>query len=136
MSIATLNSFLANWQEGPERTKTAFLTYKNYLEGKEQVRLEFIPRPGLTYSLRAAYTGPTKQHLLVMVDVIEDEPRWLSICFYADMVSDPEERGDFVPSGLLGGDALCFDIPAWDEELISYVEARMDEAWHKAANYA
>ncbi|WP_281491932.1 hypothetical protein [Desulfosarcina cetonica] len=67
-----------------------------------------------------------------MVDVIEDAPRWLSVCFYGDMISDPEDMGDFVPEGLLGEDAMCFDIDRWDDHLIAYVESRMDEAWQYA----
>ena len=67
-----------------------------------------------------------------MIDVIDDEPRWLSICFYGEMVSDPEERGDYVPGGLLGEDGLCFDIESGNEELVSYVIARIDEAYSAA----
>jgi hypothetical protein len=66
-----------------------------------------------------------------MIDVIDDDPRWLSICFYSEMVSDPEARGDYVPGGLLGEDGLCFDLEPGDEELVSYVTARIDEA-HRA----
>ncbi len=68
-----------------------------------------------------------------MVDVIEDSPRWLSVCFYGEMITDPEENGDFVPEGLLGDDAVCFDIEARDKVLIRYIENRLDEAWRSAA---
>ena len=68
-----------------------------------------------------------------MVDVIEDDPRWLSVCFYGDMISDPEEKGDFVPGGLLGQDARCFDINQYSEEELRYIKARMDEACTAAA---
>jgi hypothetical protein len=67
-----------------------------------------------------------------MVDVIEDNPRWLSVCFYDEMITDPEEKGDFVPEGLLGEDAVCFDIEELDEELIRYIEIRLDEAYRSA----
>ncbi len=63
-----------------------------------------------------------------MVDVIEDDPRWLSVCFYGDSISDPDEKGDFVPKGLLGEDAVCFDLEAYDEEDLGYLEGRIDEA--------
>ena len=68
-----------------------------------------------------------------MVDVIEDTPRWLSVCFYNEMIGDPDENGDFVPDGLLGEDALCFDLEEFNEESIRYVQARMDEACRNAA---
>ncbi len=69
-----------------------------------------------------------------MVDVIEDTTRWLSICFYGDMIADPEERGDFVPGGLLGEDAVCFDLEEQDETLVKYIETRLDEACTYAAS--
>ena len=63
-----------------------------------------------------------------VVDVIEDDPRWLSVCFYGEMITDPEEKGDFVPEGLLGEDAVCFDIEEREEGLVQYVQDRLDEA--------
>lgn len=68
-----------------------------------------------------------------MVDVIEDTPRWLSVCFYGEMVTDPQDKGDFVPEGLLGEDAVCFDVEQWDEDLVRYIEARIEEACCHAA---
>jgi hypothetical protein len=67
-----------------------------------------------------------------MDDVIDDDPdqRWLSICFYGERISDPEERGDFVPGGLLGQDALWFDYDGGDEELLGYITRRIAEAYH------
>jgi hypothetical protein len=38
-----------------------------------------------------------------------------------------------VPGGLLGEDAVCFDLEAWDKERVCYVEARLDEAYQSAA---
>ncbi|WP_319407160.1 hypothetical protein [uncultured Desulfosarcina sp.] len=123
-----LNAFIEEWKETSEKNRKVFLHFREYLGKKEGVTLEFIPRPGLTYSLRAVTAAQEKRGLFVMVDVIEDTPRWLSVCFYGEMITDPEERGDFVPEGLLGEDAVCFDIEEWDEELIRYVEIRLDEA--------
>ena len=58
----------------------------------------------MSYSLRAANAKNDERPLFVLVDVVDDEPeaRWLSVCFYADMVNDPNELGDFVPSGSWG----------------------------------
>jgi hypothetical protein len=38
-----------------------------------------------------------------MVDVIDDDPevRWLSVCFYGEMITDPDEAGELIPEGLL-----------------------------------
>jgi hypothetical protein len=111
-----------------------FLHFHGYLGNKKDVNLDFIPRPGVTYSLRARHTAQKTKTLFVMIDVIEDNPRWLSICFYAEMITDPEGRGDVVPRGLLGDDAVCFDLSEHDPEAVRYLEARLDEAFKKAAS--
>jgi len=69
--------------------------------------------------------------LFVMVDIVDDDPenRWLSVCFYGDMITDPNEEGDLVPEGLLGEDGYCFDLCEYDEAAISYLEQRIDEAY-------
>ncbi len=128
-----LVAFIEKWEETPEKNKEVFLHFRDYLSKKEDVALEFLPRPGLTYSLRAIHANQTKKDLFVMVDVIEDEPRWLSVCFYGEMITDPEEQGDFVPEGLLGEDAVCFDVEERGADLIRYIESRLDEAWRSAA---
>ena len=131
---SALAVFIEEWKETPEENREVFLHFKDYLGQKEGVTLEFIPRPGVTYSLRAVHVAQKKKSLFAMVDVIEDTPRWLSVCFYNDMVTDPEEKGDFVPEGLLGEDALCFDVEERDEELLRYIETRLDEACRNALN--
>ena len=125
--------FLEEWEETPEKNREVFLHLRDYLTNKEGVRLDFIPRPGVTYSLRAIHPAQKTRELFTMIDVIEDNPRWLSICFYGDMISDPEKIGDFLPEGLLGEDAVCFDLEERDVELIRYIEARLDEACMKAS---
>jgi hypothetical protein len=128
-----LKAFVDEWTDTAEKNKEVFLRLKEYLSKKDSVTLEFIARPGLTYSLRGVHANQKKKDLFVMVDVIEDSPRWLSVCFYGEMITDPEERGDFVPEGLLGEDAVCFDIEEKDEDLIQYVEARIGEACQTAS---
>jgi hypothetical protein len=128
-----LNTFIEEWKETPERNREVFLRFKEYLSKKEGITLDFKPRPGITYSLRAVHSNQKEKELFVMVDVIEDEPRWLSVCFYGEMIADPEERGDFVPEGLLGEDAMCFDLEEWDDASIQYIEDRLDEACQSAA---
>ncbi len=133
-SKQALTTFIDEWEETEEKTREVFLHFKEYLDAKDDVTLDFLPRPGVTYSLRAIHANQKDKELFVMVDVIEDDPRWLSICFYGEMISDPDEKGDFVPEGLLGEDAVCFDIEEKDETLIRYVELRLDEAWQYAAD--
>jgi hypothetical protein len=131
--IQQLELFIENWTETREQNKKAFVRLQDYITSKPGVNLDFIAREGLTYSLRAAHENQKNKPLFVMVDVIEDTPRWLSVCFYNEMITDPDENGDFVPDGLLGEDALCFDLEEYNEERIRYVKARMDEACKSAA---
>jgi hypothetical protein len=128
-----LNRFIEEWKETPDKNREVFLHFREYLNKKEGVKLDFIHREGLTYSLRAVHADQKERELFVMVDVIEDDPRWLSICFYGEMIEDPEEKGDFVPEGLLGEDAVCFDLEERDEGLIRYIDTRVDEACRNAA---
>lgn len=130
-TVQAIDQFLATWEATSEGNKAGFIRLKERLAAQQGAVLEFHPRPGVTYSLRASVAGQQRP-LYVMVDVIEDEPRWLSVCFFGDMISDGEELGAFVPGGLLGNDALCFDLEVCDEEMLAYVEARIDEA-HQAA---
>ena len=126
-----LASLLETWEDTPQRTRAAFMRLKDHLAAKDGLKLYFNPRPGVTYSLRAQHVNQQKRKLFAMVDVIDDDPanRWLSVCFYGEMISDPDEAGDFVPEGLLGEDAVCFDVDAWEDDLLVYVEKRLNEAY-------
>ena len=130
-----LDTFIAEWPASAERNRDVFIRLRDALASKSEVNLDFVQRTGVTYSLRAVHVNQKNRDLFVMVDVIEDDPRWLSICFYGDMIADPEEKGDFVPEGLLGEDAVCFDIEKWDEALIRYVEARIQDACGNAKKH-
>ena len=130
-TLQAIDEFLSTWEATAEGNKAGFIRLKERLAAHEGAVLEFHPRPGVTYSLRASVAGQQRP-LYVMVDVIEDEPRWLSVCFFGDMITDAQERGAFVPGGLLGNDAVCFDLEECGEEMLAYVEARIDEA-HRAA---
>ncbi len=128
-----MSEFLEGWTNDPQAMKGAFIKLKERMSGKEHVTFTFISRPGVSYSLRGAMDnlGEKGRPLFVMIDIIDDDPenRWLSVCFYDDMVEDPDGKGDFVPGGLLGEDGLCFDLYEHDEALISYVGQRIDEAY-------
>ncbi len=131
--LQELEKFIEEWQDGPELTKKSFLYLKKELESFNGVILDFKSRHGLTYSLRGSHSNQTEKPLFVMIDVIEGEPRWLSVCFYAQMISDPEERGDFVPQGLLGEDAICFDLEEYSQEHLLYLQKRIESAFDKAS---
>lgn len=128
-----LSTFIDEWRESPEKNRKIFIHFRKYLSEKKGVTLDFVSRPGVTYSLRAVHANQKDKKLFVMVDVIEDVSRWLSICFYSEMITDPENKGDWVPGGLLGEDAVCFDVEESDEALIRYLESRLDEACRYAA---
>ncbi len=126
-----LENFVSSWGDSP--AKKAFLYLKEVLEGLPGIELAFKARPGITYSLRGKHPHQ-EEPLFVMVDVIDDDPanRWLSVCFYDQFISDPKELGNFVPGGLLGKDARCFDLEGFEEDLLAYVAERIKEAFERA----
>lgn len=128
MKNQELEDFIGQWDDS-EECKKAFLELRNHLTTIEDSVIEFLPRPGVTYSLRGTLPGNSKP-LFVMVDVIEDSPRWLSVCFYGDMITDPDSHGDLIPGGLLGEDGYCFDMEEYSAEKTEYLKARISEA-HK-----
>lgn len=130
-----LSELLENWKDDPQKMKKALLIMKDKLLDKENTVLRFKSRPGVSYSLRAYLSGldskQRHQPLFALVDIIDDDPdnRWLSICFYTQMVTDPEKIGNLVPEGILGQDGYCFDLFEFDETLIAYIKQRVDEAY-------
>lgn len=130
-----LEKFIDSWQTDTLGLKPAFLQYRDFLAALPNVALDFKARPGVSYSLRAKNLAQQKRDLFVLVDVVDDEPdsRWLSVCFYADMVTDPDEQGDFVPEGLLGENAMCFNLDENNPDMQAYILDRLKEAARKAA---
>ena len=128
-----LASFVAGWQVDGLGTKSAFTALQSLLEEHEGAVISFHARPGITCSLRGHIGQESGEGglLYAMVDIIDDDPkqRWLSVCFYGERITDPEERGDFVPGGLLGQDAVCFYYDSNDPELLAYIRARIDESY-------
>lgn len=130
-----LQSFLDSWTEDANNVKGFFEAACSQLASLPDLELEYKGRPGVSHSLRARHKAQTTRPLFVLVDVIDDDPsaRWLSVCFYADLVTDPEGRGDVVPGGLMGSDACCFDLDDPDEATRAYVLARIKEAAQAAS---
>ena len=133
-ALQEVEKFIKEWPDSPEKNKEIFIRLKDFLSAKPGIIFEYVPREGLTYSLRAKHENQKEKSLFTMADVIEDDPRWLSVCFYGEYITDPDEAGDYVPEGLLGDDAICFDLEEYDEDAIKYVEARLDEAYQSASN--
>ncbi len=127
-----IEAFLAGWTENRQEVKARVQFFFDYLLAKEGVEVNFTARPGVSYSLRPVRREQKEKgrSLFAMIDIIDDDPeqRWLSVCFYGDMISDPEERGEVIPGGLGGDDGYCFDMFEDDAELAEYLLARLDEA--------
>jgi len=129
-SLQEFASFLSSWKESGQEMATVYEALYEAAAALPSVSFTFMARPGLTYSLRPVHEQQTERAFFAIMDVIDDEPeeRWLSICFYGDMVTDPEQRGDLVPNGLGNADGYCFDMYAPDAELAAYLVARIQEA--------
>ena len=127
----TLTEFLNTWTGDDCNAKSFFQQFHQQLAAKQQVTLDWVSRPGISHSLRGNIAGQTEYPLFVMIDVIDDDPdsRWLSVCFYGEMIDDPDDQGDLVPGGLLGKDGHCFDLDDNDPELAAYIAARIDQAY-------
>ncbi len=125
-----IQKFLDSWTETESKTKQAFTELYEYLKTLEDTTLEFHARPGVTYSLRPRHNSQKKRSLFAMVDVIDDDPneRWLSVCFYGEMITDPDEAGDLIPEGLLGEDGYCFDLYEYDRDEVEYLKQRLAQA--------
>jgi hypothetical protein len=129
-----LDTFLAEWEDNALQVKKSFVSLRNYLAHQTDLTFTFKARPGVSYSLRAKHLLQTKRELFVIMDVIDDpDNRWLSICFYPDMITDHDDKGVLIPLGLLGEDGYCFDLEEWDEEYLRYLKIRLDEAYENAA---
>ena len=129
-----VDKFIHEWTKDPSGVKEIFLRFYQWMSEKEDVRIDFNARPGVSYSLRCRHLKQTDRPLFVMADIIDDDPenRWLSVCFYGDMITDPEEQGDLIPGGLLGADGYCFDLTESDMSLADYIGQRIEEACEKA----
>jgi len=129
-----LDAFLAGWEDNALKVKKSFVLLKNYVAEKTDLAFVVKARPGVSYSLRVKHKLQTKRELFVIIDVIDDpENRWLSICFYPDMITDPDDKGVLIPLGLLGEDGYCFDFEEWNEEYLHYLKNRLDEAYERAS---
>jgi hypothetical protein len=127
-----LSDVLDKWTHDEMNVKDAFLRLVSRFWEKNQVVLSFVPRPGISYSFRAGIRAKDEAMTLVtLIDIVDDDPdnKWLSVCFYDDCVTDPAEKGNMVPKGVLGVDGYCFDLYENNNSAVSYLEQRIDEAY-------
>ena len=125
-----IGDFVNSWQEVRPAVKGCFERLVELVKGLEGVDCTFISRPGISYSLRPRHRLQQERDFFMILDVIDDEPdaRWLSVCFYSDLISDVEERGEVIPGGLAGSDGYCFNLFEADKEMADYLEKRCIEA--------
>lgn len=129
-----LNELLDNWTDTESKTKQAFMEIYEHLKTLEDISFDFNARPKVSYSLRPKHNTQKARSLFAMVDIIDDDPdeRWLSICFYGEMITDPDEAGDLIPEGLLGEDGYCFDMYEYDKDEVEYIKQRLSQAHENA----
>lgn len=135
-TAADLQAFLKDWTaQGGGAARKALQMILTRIDFLGDTDIQFLARPGISHSLRLRRLDQSARPLFLLLDVVGEKSaeRWLSVCFYADTVSDPQELGDFVPGGLLGEDGLCFDVDGKDAELLEYVARRVEEAHLVAA---
>ena len=132
-----IESFLDGWKGDMQPMRDWFRLFYRELALMERVIVTFVARPGVSYSMRPVHESQTERDKFAIVDVIDDDPneRWLSVCFYEDMITDPDERGELIPGGLAGKDGYCFDLYENDIELALYLLDRLKEAGVAAAIY-
>lgn len=131
-----MTELVVRWTDDPRNVKGAFIRLKDKFLGRKSVVLSFNSRPGISHSLRANvnHIETEDKKLFALMDIVDDqsEGRWLSVCFYSDLITDPNQEGNMVPKGILGEDGYCFDLLEYEEVFISYVEQRIDEAYENA----
>jgi hypothetical protein len=132
-----LEEFLAAWPESQTGLKRAYLALKERAESLPGGVWSFLPRPGVSYSLRFDLDPRPKgreRQVFFLVDVVGRPGEFfLSVCFYEDEVSDPDELGNAIPQGLFMETGYCFDVDDHDPEQMAYLGARLEEA-HASAS--
>ena len=130
-----IESFFQSWKGDIQPMRDWFQLLYKELSSMKGVSLTFVSRPGVSYSIRPVHENQTKRDKFAIIDVIDDDPadRWLSVCFYEDMITDPNELGELIPGGLSGSDGYCFDMYDNDEAVGRNLLERLTEAGTMAA---
>ena len=130
-----IDRFIDAWTDNDSQTKKAFVELYEHLKTLDSTTFDFNERPNVSYSLRPRHSEQKQRTLFAMVAVIDDDQseRWLSVCFYGEMITDPDEAGDLIPEGLLGEDGYCFDLYEYDQDEVAYLKQRLTQAHKNAA---
>ncbi len=132
-----LATYLEQWPADQAAIKQAFLELRQTAQGLAGVAETFVARPGISHSLRydlAPRPAGRQRPVFFLVDVVEFEgQRFLSVCFYAEEIEDPQELGNAIPQGLFQETGYCFDLEEYDPELVAYLRQRVSEARDNAA---
>jgi hypothetical protein len=128
------------WPAHQEPVRQALIRLKETALSHTGVQGEFVERPGVSHSLRfdlEPRPEGRERPVFFLVDLVPaGDESFLSVCFYEDEMDDPRELGNAVPQGLFQETGYCFDVDsdnAGDEELMSYLEARIAQARESAA---
>lgn len=132
-----LEEALDSWPAEQAELKKVFLELKSHAEGLPDALPSFVSRPGISHSLRfdiSTRPKDRKRPVFLLVDVISDAGQYfLSVCFYQDEITDPQELGNAIPAGLFKETGYCFDVEDDDPELTAYLKKRIIQAHSSAA---
>ncbi len=124
-----LIQFLDEWTVDPNNVKPLFITLLEHTKRLSDVRVRYIRRPGISHSVRLVNSAQQDGGFFGLMDVVDDDPenRWLSVCFYSDMITDHAGKGDYIPGGIGGNDSTCFSVDH-PEGFEDYLKDRITEA--------
>lgn len=132
-----LRQYLDSWPPAQEDLKRALLELAQTAGGIEGSQASFLARPGISHSLRFTLSpapAGRQRPVFFLTDVVEfDGELLLSVCFYADEISDPEELGNEIPEALFKETGYCFDVEDFDPDLLAYLKDRITEACRAAS---
>jgi hypothetical protein len=129
---AELKVFLTGWPQAQPGLKRAYLWLKERAQALPEATWSFLARPGVSHSLRfdlAPRPAGRARPVFFLVDVVGAAGElFLSVCFYEDEVSDPQDLGNAIPQGLFMETGYCFDVDDFDQEQLDYLGTRLKEA--------
>ena len=127
---------LERWPDDQAGLKQVFIELKSHAEKLPNAISSFVSRPGISHSLRFDLSPRPKgrrRPVFFLTDAISDAGWYfLSVCFYEDEITDPEELGNAIPAGLFEETGYCFDVEEVDSELTAYLKKRINQAHQKA----
>jgi hypothetical protein len=131
------NRLAGIWPEDQPGLWSIFRELVAYAQDRTASRTSIVERPGVSFSFRAEPSRPVKgraRPVFFLMDAVvsEQDPWFLSVCFYDDEISDPRELGNPIPRGLYDETGFCFDVDDYNADLLKYLEDRISEAYLSA----